>query len=200
MPPTTGPATELRQAAVSALHNAQWSAVKIAAVLGVDRSTVARDLSANLPAHPGSGSSPPRLAAYVAARVTLSDEHQLWQGRLSARGMPILHGAVRTTGPRAAWYLHHGTWPLGRLSRHCDEPLCIAPGCHDDQAQQQHLRHVLRDVKGWDALPAVCTEGHDQQEHGRLYPDGRRYCKRCLAIQRAQTRARAKHDTTEPTQ
>jgi hypothetical protein len=166
---------EQRRARVAELAAAGMTVAQICRETNLSRDVVKRDLLHGGPVE----RTQAQLTEYVNARYTLSGKHWMWDGLTTPRGLPIIRSSVTVAASRHAWLMHYGSAPTGRLVRTCDEALCIAPLHHEDQVMRTRVRRSLRAITRVAAPPTMCAAGHDQEQHGRFYPDGRQYCHPC---------------------
>lgn len=136
----------------------------------------------------------PTLADLVAAlhkHVTPAPGgHLIWGGtRAVDGGTPTFrHAAGRYFARRVMFQHTHGRTPQGIVRVTCDQPLCIA---HiDDTPGRQRIHQQIRALNGLGPRPDTCTNGHGQNQHGRIDPDGHAYCEACVRTRRAQRIAR----------
>lgn len=170
---------------ITALLQQGLADAAIARDLGCSRQTVAtvRD-SLGIPARAPHGSPE---AAYRANAQPAAGGHMDWAGgRQAANGTPIIRlGRSSTTAARIAFRIRTGREPQGTVRPECGQRHCVAPDHIEDAPGRLRIRLQTRYLLGGAALPAVCRNGHDQNEHGRLQPDGCPYCAICLANRRA---------------
>jgi hypothetical protein len=77
-----------------------------------------------------------RLAAYTRR----TDDCWLWCGTVRPDGYGVIRIDGRTVrAHRVAWYLDHGSWPLGVLRHTCDTPLCVRPEHLRDGTHQENV-------------------------------------------------------------
>ncbi|GHA01071.1 hypothetical protein ACFOOM_12420 [Streptomyces echinoruber] len=103
----------------------------IARRLHMDSRTVAKHRAAlGLPKHkrgPRPAASPEDL--FRRRTTPTGDGHLLWKGHVTNSGVPALrHGGRVHSAYRIAFRLHHGRDPVGRVTRTCDTPGCVAGG------------------------------------------------------------------------
>lgn len=113
--------------------------------------------------------------------------HLAWKGeRGSSSRTPILRYKGQChTAAAIAFRLRTGRAPEGYAFAECGFNHCVEPTHVDDEPGRQLSREQLRYLAGGEKRPAECVHGHDQAEHGKYESDGRSYCGRCKADQRA---------------
>lgn len=116
--------------------------------------------------------------------------HLAWTGELgSASRTPILRYKNEFhTAAAIAFRLRTGRDPEGYAYSECGYFHCVEPTHVDDEPGRRHTREQLRYLSGGQKRPAECVHGHDQAEHGKYESDGRAYCGKCKAVQRAALR------------
>lgn len=115
------------------------------------------------------------IEAKWAARTTpVNGGHLQWSGGPWLRWHDTLHRPARI-----AYRIRTGREPVGQVRPDCGRPGCVAPNHVEDQPGRQAVRAQLRAVRGLPPRPAVCAQGHDQKQYGRLDQHGRAYCNPC---------------------
>jgi hypothetical protein len=120
--------------------------------------------------------------------------HLEWTGeRASSKSRtPIMRFQERSVSPAGiAFRKHNGRDPVGQVMAECEHPQCIAPEHVQDEPGRQALRLQLRRIKGLPDPDPVCSNGHDQAEHGRFERDGRAYCATCKNLGKRASRTAA---------
>lgn len=113
--------------------------------------------------------------------------HLEWTGeRGSTARTPLLRYKGQChTAAAIAFRLRTGRAPEGYAFAECGFNHCVEPTHVDDEPGRGRTREQLRYLSGGQERPAECVHGHDQAEHGKYESDGRAYCGKCKAIQRA---------------
>jgi hypothetical protein len=116
-----------------------------------------------------------------------------WTGGTNGRGYGALHVAGRKVlAHRFSYELHFGRIPPGRVIMHrCDNPICVRP---DHLKLGTQLDNIAdREAKGrgaWKPQP-TCPRGHAfDAVNTYLKSDGRRRCRECARICKADRRTR----------
>ncbi len=179
--------THYRHDEIVSLLRQGLTATEIGRRLRIDRHDVARiRRTLGIPV-PDKAKHPTIRAAFEAHVVAGDSGHMDWRGeRQIPSGTPVLRHRERTyTAARVAYEIRTGHPPIGYVAAECGRPQCVAPDHVEDEPGRQHLREQYRYLTGRGAVPAVCRHGHDQADHGRLYPTGTPYCLACLTARRA---------------
>ncbi|MEU0207401.1 hypothetical protein [Streptomyces canus] len=113
---------------------------------------------------------------------TVDGGHMEWTGTCgTASGTPVLSYKEKVhTAASIAFTIHHGREPHGYVLPECDMQHCVAPDHVEDEQGRLAKRAALRAAAGWRDRAETCSQGHDQSDHGRLYPNGVAYCHACM--------------------
>ncbi|MDX3672778.1 hypothetical protein [Streptomyces europaeiscabiei] len=125
-------------------------------------------------------------------RIHRVGEHRIWLGNADKGTTPVLYAdKVRYPARRVAWYLHHGTYPVGLVMVDkviCGTPLCVhGPHLTDERSRQAEAVLYAAALHGI-TLAGPCFHGaHDLADYGYVRPDGDVGCRGCDNARRRTT-------------
>ena len=121
------------------------------------------------------------------------DGHTDWKGRRYTSGAPAVRFLGKDTpASHVAFELRTGRPPVGIVKAECEHPECLTPAHVSDELERRKVRMQERALHGLDPVPwAVCPKRkHAWEEHGRIEPSLKPYCKGCNTERAATSRAR----------
>jgi hypothetical protein len=133
-----------------------------------------------------------------------ADGHQLWTGRRSYSGAPVIrHCGKERPAAAVAFERRTGRQPVGTCRASCTDadgnPLyCVAPDHVQDDLERRRDRMTERAMEGLSPQPwTVCPDcGSDWDTHGRVEPDLTVYCRHCNTLRAQRSRAARKEEVT----
>lgn len=136
---------------IAAMLHAGHSQGHIVRTLHVATITVQRHREAiSLPPHPfGAPDHASIEDAFRARTEPAPGGHVRWTGPRSSCGTPVLcHQSRNESAYRAAFRLHHGREPIGRVKPGCDRAGCVAGGHLEDQPMRARTRTTYDAIFG----------------------------------------------------
>lgn len=152
----------------------------VAQTLRVDKRAVVRvrDILGLARAHGNATTREDKIASFS---VPLDGGHTGWTGRTATSGAPVIrHRGIELAAAHVAFQTRTGREPVGIVKAECGFHDCLTPAHVADELERRKVRMQERALYGLEPQPwAVCPSGHSWDDHGRIYPDLKPYCKGC---------------------